>query len=193
MRTKGAESLRGDKSADSNLSSNCQHRQWRPVQASFALLPCRRLAGKLTFPHTDRLALSEIAHVAGVRRHKTPWIPLNPNYTAGTAVAAVLGMDGPRLLRVLGAAAVAMVLTPSLVVAQTDPKSLRMDLRRTDRYVGGLQVRSPVLPPLWVDQNAVKLPRYPFMADPRRWPRLFANTTECTLSLNPVTRRHWRQ
>lgn len=102
-------------------------------------------------------------------------------------------MDGSRLLRVLGAAAVAMVLTPSLVVAQTDPKSLRMDLRRTDRYVGGLQVRSPALPPLWVDRNAVKFPRYPFMADPRRWPRLFANTTECTLSLNPVTRRHWWQ
>lgn len=48
-------------------------------------------------------------------------------------------------------------------------------------------------PPRWLDTAGTKLPRYPFMADPRRWPRLFANTTECTLSLNPVTRRHWWQ
>ena len=33
--------------------------------------------------------------------------------------------------------------------------------------------------------------RWPLRADPRRWPRLFANTTECTLSLDPITRRHW--
>lgn len=49
------------------------------------------------------------------------------------------------------------------------------------------------LPPPWVDSRAVRLPRYPFMADPRRWPRLFANTTLCTLSLNPITHRHWWQ
>jgi hypothetical protein len=48
--------------------------------------------------------------------------------------------------------------------------------------------------PPWVDTDrSSRLPRYPFMADPRRWPRLFANTTECTLSLNPITRRHWWQ
>lgn len=35
--------------------------------------------------------------------------------------------------------------------------------------------------------------RWPFRADPRRWPRLFANTTECTLNLDPITRRHWSQ
>lgn len=35
--------------------------------------------------------------------------------------------------------------------------------------------------------------RWPFRADPRRWPRVFANTTECTLSFNPITRRHWWQ
>lgn len=33
--------------------------------------------------------------------------------------------------------------------------------------------------------------RWPLRADPRRWPRLFANTTECTLSFNPLLRRHW--
>lgn len=33
--------------------------------------------------------------------------------------------------------------------------------------------------------------RWPFRADPARWPRLFANTTECSLSFDPVLRRHW--
>ena len=33
--------------------------------------------------------------------------------------------------------------------------------------------------------------RWPLRANPRRWPRLFANTTECALSFNPVLRRHW--
>jgi hypothetical protein len=48
--------------------------------------------------------------------------------------------------------------------------------------------------PPWIDTDrSAWLPRYPLMADPRRWPRLFANTTECTLSLNPITRRHWWQ
>ena len=35
--------------------------------------------------------------------------------------------------------------------------------------------------------------RWPLRADPRRWPRLLANTTECTLSFDPVLRRHWWQ
>jgi hypothetical protein len=35
--------------------------------------------------------------------------------------------------------------------------------------------------------------RWAFAAEPRQWPRLFANTTECTLSLSPITRRHWWQ
>jgi len=35
--------------------------------------------------------------------------------------------------------------------------------------------------------------RWPFRADPRRWPRLFANTTECTLGFDPLLRRHWWQ
>ncbi len=28
-------------------------------------------------------------------------------------------------------------------------------------------------------------------ADPRRWPRLFPDTTTCTLSRDPITGRHW--
>ena len=46
----------------------------------------------------------------------------------------------------------------------------------------------------WVGSRAVPTGRrWPFRADPRRWPRLFANTTECSLSLDPITRRHWWQ
>ena len=33
--------------------------------------------------------------------------------------------------------------------------------------------------------------RWPFRANPRRWPGLFANTTECSLSFDPILRRHW--
>ena len=101
--------------------------------------------------------------------------------------------------RVLSVMAAIAVLSYSdataqpITIARPIPTGLRLDLTRTDRYVAKLEVRSTALPPLWVDSSAVKLPRYPFMADPRRWPRLFANTTECTLSLNPITRRHWWQ
>lgn len=35
--------------------------------------------------------------------------------------------------------------------------------------------------------------RWPLRADPRQWPRVLANTTECTLSFDPVLRRHWWQ
>lgn len=45
--------------------------------------------------------------------------------------------------------------------------------------------------PLWTPAPAPPGRRWPFRADPRRWPRLFANTTECTLSFDPVLRRHW--
>jgi hypothetical protein len=96
-------------------------------------------------------------------------------------------------LRAFGLAAVVMVLTGSIASAQSAPAVPRLDLSRPDRFVAGLQVRSVETPRLWLDVNAVRLPRYPFMADPRMWPRLFANTTECTLSLNPITRRHWWQ
>ncbi len=46
--------------------------------------------------------------------------------------------------------------------------------------------------PPWVDDAPHPPPHrnWPFAADPRRWPRLFANTTECTLSFDPVLRRH---
>jgi hypothetical protein len=98
-------------------------------------------------------------------------------------------MGTRQTLTTLAAAAV-VVLTGFTAAAQTAPARPRLDLSRPERFIAGVQLRSIDLPPPWVDANAVKLPRYPFMADPRRWPRLFANTTECTLSLNPVTRRH---
>ena len=34
---------------------------------------------------------------------------------------------------------------------------------------------------------------WPLRAQPDSWPRLFSNTTECTLSFDPITRRHWWQ
>ena len=86
-----------------------------------------------------------------------------------------------------------MVMAGPVAVAQSAPAAPQLDLSRADRFVAGLQVRSFERPPPWIDANAVRLPRYPFMADPRRWPPLFANTTEGTLSLNPITRRHWWQ
>jgi hypothetical protein len=46
--------------------------------------------------------------------------------------------------------------------------------------------------PLWVDDAPHPPPHrsWRFAADPRRWPRLFANTTESTLSFDPILRRH---
>lgn len=67
--------------------------------------------------------------------------------------------------------------------------TLRIDPTIVFASASSVEVR----PMPWLDPTAPKLPRYRFMADPRRWPRLFANTTECTLSLNPITRRHWWQ
>lgn len=101
--------------------------------------------------------------------------------------------------RIFGAVAAVVMLSQSdaiaqpITIAQPISTGLQIDLTRIDRYVARVQVRSFALLPMWADSNPVKLPRYPFMADPRRWPRLFANTTECTLSLNPITRRHWWQ
>ena len=47
---------------------------------------------------------------------------------------------------------------------------------------------------MWAPADVTHTGRHwPLRADPRRWPRLFANTTECTLSFDPVLRRHWWQ
>jgi hypothetical protein len=55
------------------------------------------------------------------------------------------------------------------------------------------QARNPPRP-WWAPANVSHTGRHwPLRADPRRWPRLFANTTECTLSFDPVLRRHWWQ
>jgi len=45
----------------------------------------------------------------------------------------------------------------------------------------------------WTPAPAQPIRNWPLRADPRRWPRLFANTSECTLSFDPVLRRHWWQ
>ena len=46
---------------------------------------------------------------------------------------------------------------------------------------------------LWSTAPVLPGRRWPLRADPRRWPRLFANTTESTLSFDPVLRRYWFQ
>lgn len=50
--------------------------------------------------------------------------------------------------------------------------------------------------PLWMgDSGGLRWPwrlRRWFAAEPRHW-ALFADTTTCTLSLDPVLRRHWWQ
>jgi hypothetical protein len=49
------------------------------------------------------------------------------------------------------------------------------------------------LPPWRAAASARTHRRWPVRANPRRWPRLFATTTECTVSFDPVLRRHWWQ
>ena len=50
------------------------------------------------------------------------------------------------------------------------------------------------LRPLWTPTDTSPPGgRWPLRADPRQWPRVLANTTECTLSFDPVLRRHWWQ
>ena len=84
-----------------------------------------------------------------------------------------------------------MVASPA--AAQGQAGASRLNLSVDVRFSTEVRVTPFKMPSPWDDLRAVRLPRYPLMADPRRWPRLFANTTECTLSLNPITRRHWWQ
>ena len=55
------------------------------------------------------------------------------------------------------------------------------------------RVRSDPRRAMWVTAPVLPGRRWPLRADPRRWPRLFANTTEGTLSFDPVLRRYWFQ
>jgi hypothetical protein len=90
----------------------------------------------------------------------------------------------------------------------TPPTGLTLDLGRVDPASTGRQARDPFRQlwspgvasprkPLRLTWTPIDLgspgARWPLRADPRRWPRLFANTTECTLSFDPVLRRHWWQ
>ena len=65
---------------------------------------------------------------------------------------------------------------------------------RLEALLEGL--RGPIIPRDQTLRNQLRMApdpqrRWPFRADPRRWPKLFANTTECTLSFDPIRRRHW--
>ena len=88
-----------------------------------------------------------------------------------------------------------MLTMASPAAAQGQAGASRLNLSVDVRFSTEVRVTPFKMPSPWDDLRAVRLPRYPLMADPRRWPRLFANanTTEWTLSLNPITRRHWWQ
>ena len=110
----------------------------------------------------------------------------------GTLVASHEGMRGARVSTAVTTALLILGIAPA-AASQDGVSPARLNLNLDISYF--MEVRPPrfTLAKQWADSRAVTLPRYPFMADPRRWPRLFANTTECTLSLNPITRRHWWQ
>lgn len=111
----------------------------------------------------------------------------------GIPVAAMTGMSFHQPRAACGLAVLLLVFGGSLARAQDVRVAPRVVLRIDPSVFASALRPAQTPPPRWIDNGAAKLPRYPFMADPRRWPRLFANTTECTLSLNPVTRRHWWQ
>lgn len=75
------------------------------------------------------------------------------------------------------------------------PPASAWTLGHVDRALALSDLRTRTTrPPIWrvpAPDHAHR--RWPVRADPRRWPRLFANTTECTLSFDPVRRRHWWQ
>lgn len=111
----------------------------------------------------------------------------------GIRVAAVVGMGQLRSHAAIAAAMLFVVFSAFPARAQDARAAPRVALRLDPSVVASAARSVQAPPPQWLDAGVTRLPRYPFMADPRRWPRLFANTTECTLSLNPVTRRHWWQ
>lgn len=67
-----------------------------------------------------------------------------------------------------------LTLKPASTV---DPAAWTSSVRRTNS--------------VWAASEPGYSRRWPLRADPRRWPRLFANTTECSLSFEPILRRHW--
>lgn len=106
---------------------------------------------------------------------------------AGRVVTAAAFSD-PLAAPPVAQAAVATQISTADRTADRQPPFTQPDVRK---HLAARDLREPSR---WIDP-VPPLPgrRWPFRADPRRWPRLFANTTECTLSFNPVTRRHWWQ
>jgi hypothetical protein len=105
------------------------------------------------------------------------------------AVAAAGAFSGPLPAVPAAQAAVATQVSMDDICGAGQTALKQTDVSR--------QLASPAAPETaarWTDSSSLFIGRrWPFRADPRRWPRLFANTTECTLSFNPVTRRHWWQ
>ena len=112
-----------------------------------------------------------------------------PHYVHATVVVASLLLGvGTARAQPAASRAPTDAHTPSFTVAWTQ-------LEHVDHAIARSELQIPrSWPPTWVTPEADQTyRRWPLRADPRRWPRLLANTTECTLSFDPVLRRHWWQ
>lgn len=98
----------------------------------------------------------------------------------------------PVAIAILGIPVPASAATPLLAEQPAAPPLLRRALSLPNSSVTLRPFALLNSKPPWVDDTLHPPPHrnWPFAADPRRWPRLFANTTECTLSFDPVLRRH---
>ena len=124
------------------------------------------------------------------RRARVAIIPMSLLLGGG-----VLGAQAPPSAAGTTAASPSTEVTPRRIVA--DLTSSERQTREPFRQIWTTVDASPSRKPMrlmWtpVDTNPPGR-RWPLRADPRRWPRLFANTTECTLSFDPMLRRHWSQ
>ena len=138
--------------------------------------------------------LSEVTHFRRFARRNVAETPVFFRHDIGIAVAVMAGMGWHRNRVAFGVLALLLLVVTGMPAGAQDMRAAPRVTLRIDPSVVASAARSvQAAPPPWGGIGVTRLPRYPFMADPRRWPRLFANTTECTLSLNPVTRRHWWQ
>lgn len=102
--------------------------------------------------------------------------------SSGSGAADTAGDSGPSSLRVspfqTGRSGQRLHAQLAIPLAP-DPHGVRSRWRSSERWTATV-LRDPTR-------------NWPLRADPRRWPRLFANTTECTLNFDPIRRRHrWR-
>ena len=134
--------------------------------------------------------------VWGIRRHARPGAQRVAVRALTVAALVVLGIGGASAATDSGPsfsvapvqAARGQVLSEAVRATSQRTSKADDDKRRPAARDGTkIAARWGASDAVWTGQ------RWPFRADPRRWPRLFANTTACTLSLDPITGRHWWQ